>query len=99
MIDRITEQPFCQTRVMRSVLVNADCLEYLPTLENKSIDYSFTSPPYNRKRNDKYLNFTDINKNWLQLNIDVITELLRITKKHIFYFADNVDFNKLHILI
>ena len=30
MIDRITEQPFCQTRVMRSVLVNADCFDVFP---------------------------------------------------------------------
>lgn len=35
-----------KTDVMRSVLVNADCLEYLPTLENKSIDFVCIDPPY-----------------------------------------------------
>ncbi len=45
-MDRSTEPPFCQTHVRRSVLVNADCLEYLPTLENKSIDFVCIDPPY-----------------------------------------------------
>jgi DNA modification methylase len=76
---------YYKTDVRGNILFLADCLEVLPKLLENSVDYSFTSPPYNRKRNDKYSNFTDINENWLQLNIDVITELLRVTKKHIFY--------------
>lgn len=66
-------------------ITNEDCMELLKRTPDKSIDYSFTSPPYNRKRNDKYENFVDINNDYLKLNIDVITELLRVTKKHIFY--------------
>ena len=76
---------YCKTDVSGSVLFHADCMEVLPLLYEKSVDYSLTSPPYNRKRNDKYSNFNDINDNWLQLNIDVIEQLLRVTKKHIFY--------------
>jgi site-specific DNA-methyltransferase (adenine-specific) len=66
-------------------IINQDCIDFLKNISDKSIDYSFTSPPYNRKRNDKYKNFVDINNDYLKLNIDVITELLRVTKKHIFY--------------
>ena len=66
-------------------IILADCLKILPEFNNNSVDYSFTSPPYNRKRNDKYKDFIDINENWLELNINVINQLLRITKKHIFY--------------
>jgi site-specific DNA-methyltransferase (adenine-specific) len=69
----------------KSDIILGDCLSVMKNFQDKSVDYSFTSPPYNRKRNDKYKNFTDINENWLQLNIDVINELLRLTKKHIFY--------------
>lgn len=76
---------YYKTDVSGNVLFHADCLELLPKLFENSVDYTFTSPPYNRKRNDKYSDFTDINENWLKLNIDVITELLRVTKKHIFY--------------
>ena len=38
MIDRITEQPFCQTRVSGSTFVNADCFDVFPFIEDKSID-------------------------------------------------------------
>jgi DNA modification methylase len=64
-------------------IFHGDCLEIIPTFKNNSVDYSFTSP-YNRKRNDKYQDFIDINKDWLQLNIDVITQLLRVTKSTYF---------------
>jgi DNA modification methylase len=66
-------------------IINGNCLDILPNIETQSIDYSFTSPPYNRKRNDKYAEFTDINSNWFEMNIEVINQLLRITKKHVFY--------------
>jgi site-specific DNA-methyltransferase (adenine-specific) len=75
-------------------IIHGDCLEILPTFENKSFDYSFTSPPYNRKRNDKYKNFTDINNNWLEMNINVINELLRVTKKHVFYNIQSNYYNR-----
>ena len=62
-----------------------DCLEVMKNIPDGSVDISFTSPPYNRKRNDKYANFKDINDNWYQFNVDVINELLRVTKGHVFY--------------
>ena len=70
---------------MKNTIINGNCLDILPTLENQSIDYSFTSPPYNRKRNDKYSEFNDINNNWFEMNVEVINQLLRITKNHVFY--------------
>lgn len=77
--------PQCvQTSVSDSVF-HGDCLDVMQNFKDDSVDYSFTSPPYNRKRNDKYQDFTDINNDWLKLNIDVINQLLRVTKKHIFY--------------
>lgn len=66
-------------------IINADCIELLPLIEDNSIDISFTSPPYNRKRNDKYQNFKDINHNWLEMNVLVIQNLLRVTKNYVFY--------------
>ena len=46
MIDRITEQPFCQTRVSGSTFVNADCFDVFPFIENKSIDAIICDLPY-----------------------------------------------------
>ena len=46
MIDRITEQPFCQTRVMRSVLVHADCFDVFPYIADKSVNLILCDLPY-----------------------------------------------------
>jgi len=49
MIDRITEQPFCQTRVSSSHsirLINADCVEVMKTFEDKQFDLAIVDPPY-----------------------------------------------------
>ena len=46
MIDRITEQPFCQIRVMRSVLVNADCFDVFPYIADKSVNLILCDLPY-----------------------------------------------------
>jgi len=46
MLDRITEQPFCQTRVMRSVLVNADCFDVFPFIDDKSVNLILCDLPY-----------------------------------------------------
>ena len=40
-------------------LRKGDCLEKMKDIPDKSIDIAFTSPPYNRKRNDKYKNYND----------------------------------------
>ena len=46
MIDKITEQPFCQTRVSGSTFVNADCFDVFPFIEDKSIDAIICDLPY-----------------------------------------------------
>ena len=43
-----------------NIIYNIDCLiGGIDSLPDKSIDYAFTSPPYNRKRNDKYSKYDD----------------------------------------
>ena len=72
-------------------LIHGDCLVELPKLKSNSINHAFTSPPYNRKRNDKYSEFTDINHNWYEMNVLVINELLRITTGHVFYNIQAIE--------
>ena len=40
-------------------LFNGDCLEVMQDMPDNSVDYVLTSPPYNRKRNDKYKLYND----------------------------------------
>jgi len=41
-------------------LIRGDCFNELPKLNRQSVDMVITSPPYNRKRNDKYNNHNDV---------------------------------------
>ncbi len=65
MIDRITEQPFCQTRVSGSTFVNADCFDVFPFIEDKSIDAIICDLPYGTTK-CKWDNIIPFDKLWEQ---------------------------------
>lgn len=65
MIDRITEQPFCQTRVSGSTFVNADCFDVFPFIDDKSIDAIICDLPYGTTAN-KWDSVLDLNKLWIE---------------------------------
>ena len=67
MIDRIPEQPFCQTRVSGSTFVNADCFDVFPFIEDKSIDAIICDLPYGTTAN-KWDTIIPFDKLWEQLN-------------------------------
>jgi site-specific DNA-methyltransferase (adenine-specific)/modification methylase len=80
-------------------------LETMKRMEDKSIDYVLTSPPYNVKteRIAKYKDFKDgfSQEQYFDQQKELITELLRVTKNHIFYNIQMLSGNKiaLHKLI
>lgn len=57
-----------------------DCFEGMRMMKDKSVDVSFTSPPYNRIRNDTYDHYDDTLKDYYKFLVNVTDELLRITK-------------------
>lgn len=67
---------------MRDTIVLGDCLEVFPTIPSDTFDYAFTSPPYNRKRNDKYQNYDDTIEDYYSFLVSFTDELLR-TVKHL----------------
>lgn len=67
-----------------NVLIHGDCFTHLKKFEDKSVDYTFTSPPYNRKRNDKYDFYDDTISDYFGFLCGFTDELLRITKNHVF---------------
>ena len=75
-------------------LFNGDCLEIMQNMPDNSVDYVLTSPPYNRKRNDKYALYNDQIEDYFTFNKIVIEELLRISKKHIFYNIQTNFYNR-----
>ena len=76
------------------ILYHGDCLEIMPLLENKSVNVSFTSPPYNRKRNDKYKFYDDNITDYYKFLVDVLNELKRITSRNIFFNIQKTMYNK-----
>lgn len=83
----------------------SDCLELMSKIKDKQIDYAITSPPYNvsNKSLSKYKDFEDnfSDDEYFENQKKVISELLRITKNHVFYNIQMVSGNKfaLHRLI
>ena len=63
-------------------------------MTDNSVDYVLTSPPYNRKRNDKYKLYNDQIADYFTFNQEVINQLLRISKKHIFYNIQTNFYNR-----
>ena len=64
-------------------LYRDDCLSKLKDFADKSIDITFTSPPYNRKRNDKYTNYDDTIKDYYLFLVKATDLLLAKTKRHV----------------
>jgi DNA modification methylase len=53
-------------------------------MQDNEVDYVFTSPPYNRKRNDKYTFYNDQLTDYYGFLFDLIKESKRVAKKYVF---------------
>lgn len=73
-----------------------DCNELILNLDDKSVDYVITSPPYNRDKLDKYDHYHDAIKkdDYLTMLISITDQLLRVTKNHIFFNIQQTFCNK-----
>ena len=84
-------------------IINGDCLEEMRKMADNSIDYIFTSPPYNdsaktkrdieTKRHCKYKEI-EYRKDWFEWQCEVIDEMLRITKEIVMYNIQPILSNK-----
>ena len=75
-------------------LLHGDCLELMKDMPNKSVDVSFTSPPFNSIRHKKYNNFLDNNKNYYMFLENFTNQLLRLTKKYVIINIQSNYYNK-----
>lgn len=76
------------------IVYHKDCIEFLKEFGDKSIDHVFTSPPYNRKRNDKYDHYDDTLIDYYGLIKSVIDESLRIATGYVFINIQKNYYNK-----
>tara|TARA_R110000751_G_scaffold16743_2_gene52669 strand:- start:221 stop:862 length:642 start_codon:yes stop_codon:yes gene_type:complete len=75
-------------------LLLGDCFSVLPSLEEDFADVVITSPPYNRKRNDKYNNHNDVVGDYVGFLERSINDCLRICKGNVFYNIQKNSYNK-----
>jgi len=71
-----------------------DCFELIKLLEDKSVDVSFTSPPYNSVRHKKYDNYTDDIDDYFLFLKNIIDEMIRVTKKYVIINIQANYYNK-----
>lgn len=88
-------------------IYNEDCLQTMAKMPDGFVDSTITSPPYNIGYNNmhgedvtKYETYNDMQtqsdyEKWL---FKIIDELLRVTKKHIFFNIQMLGNNKLTVL-
>jgi len=76
-------------------LYNGDCLEVMDMLiENKKhYDFTFTSPPYNRIRNDVYKHYDDTKEDYFSFIDGVIKRALKIST-YVFFNIQQTYFNR-----
>jgi site-specific DNA-methyltransferase (adenine-specific) len=83
-------------------IYNEDCLITMSKMQDNFVDYTLTSPPYNVGNNSlngegkKYEGFDDklSDENYLDNQIQVIDEMLRVSKYHVFYNIQMLSNNK-----
>ena len=75
-------------------LYHGDSLEVLPTIANDTFDIVFTSPPYNRKRNDKYEHYDDQIDDYFTFLKTVIDHCIRVSRGNVFFNLQKNYYNK-----
>lgn len=71
-----------------------DSMSLIKQMNSDCIDVTFTSPPYNRKRNDVYTEYDDKIKDYYSFLCELTKELLRITTGHVFINIQKNYYNK-----
>ena len=78
----------------RVEIFNEDCFETMGRMKDGEVDTVFTSPPYNRKRNDKYTHYDDTMSDYYTFLEFTIEESLRISKGNVFINIQKNYYNK-----
>ena len=77
-------------------IYNDDCNSIIDDFikRDKKIDTVFTSPPYNRKRNDKYKNYDDTLDDYYGFLVNITEKLFNIINKYIIINVQTNYYNK-----
>lgn len=74
-----------------------DAFDVMRNMADDSVDVVFTSPPYNRKRNDKYEFYDDNLKDYNTFLGDIAREGMRIAKRYVIINVQKNYYNKVDV--
>ena len=89
-------------------IFNEDCLEGMKKLDDRCVDVTFTSPPYNDTGGEnqsvntkgsthkKYIH-VERKDDWLSWQIDCIDQMLRVSKKYVLYNIQALSKNRKNV--
>jgi len=78
-------------------LILGDCIEEMKKMDENCVDIVFTSPPYNRKRNDKYVSYNDSIDDYFGFLCESIDQMLRISRGPVFFNIQKNFYNKVDV--
>lgn len=81
-----------------NTIYNRDCFEGIKEIETDSVDVCFTSPPYNRIRNDTYAHYDDTQEDYYGFLVRITDEMLRVAKRQVIVNVQMNHFNKVEVL-
>ena len=81
----------------KPIVYLGDCLGIMKKLPDNCYDWVFTSPPYNRKRKDKYTFYVDDIKDYFDFLVKRTDEMFRVAKKGVFVNIQTTYYNRQEI--
>jgi len=76
---------------------NEDCFHTMAGMGATEVDVVFTSPPYNRKRNDKYDHYDDTISDYYEFLSRLLRESMRIAQRNVFINVQKNYYNKAEV--
>jgi len=77
-----------------NIIYNENCLDTFKKMGDNSVDIVFTSPPYNRKRNDKYEFYNDQIVDYFGFLKEVVEQSIRVSKGNVYFNIMKNYYNK-----
>jgi DNA modification methylase len=81
-------------KLKANTIYNESCFETFAKMADNSVDIVFTSPPYNRKRNDKYAFYDDRKADYYNFIKEVINQSIRVSRGNVFFNIMKNYYNK-----
>jgi site-specific DNA-methyltransferase (adenine-specific) len=75
-------------------IYNENCFDTFSRMEDNSVDVVFTSPPYNRKRNDKYEFYDDQIVDYYGFLREVVEQSIRVSRGNVYLNIMKNYYNK-----